>query len=98
LYGARFIPAGVIDMPAYTLAPEAGPTTVSVIAMECTGTSYKNMIHRARVDAERALRLLRATLREHDMLPDIQLRFRLATVMWFDDNRFRMGTAARGRS
>ena len=61
---------------------------MSLIAVECTGTSSKNMIQRARADAERALRLLRATLRGHNMLPDIQLRFRLGTVVWFDDSKF----------
>lgn len=87
LYGVRLIPPGAIDMPAYVLAPESGPTTTSVVAIECMGSNYKHMIDRARVDGERALRLLRATLRAHHWLPDIQLRFRLGTAMWFDDSR-----------
>lgn len=86
LFGVRFIPAGGVNMPPYVLQPAAGPTKVSVVGVEVTGTSYKTMIGRARADAERALRLLRATLRAHHSLPDIQLRFRLRNEMWLDDN------------
>lgn len=51
------------------------------------------MISRACADAERALRLLRATLRGHHILPDINLRFRLGHDVWFDDGAKAWGRA-----
>lgn len=85
LYGVRLMPPDAVELPAMVLGPDSRPTITSVIAIESRGTNYSHMTRRARVVAERALRLLRATLREDQFVPDEQLRFRLGHVMWFDD-------------
>jgi hypothetical protein len=86
LYGVRLLPSDAVERPPTLLGPDPGPTMHSVIAVECVGTDYGKMSTRARALAERALRLLRGTLREERWLPDRQLRFRLGSVVWFDDS------------
>lgn len=56
-----------------------------IAAVPCVGTSRKRMMERARPLAEHAVRILRATLRESNFMPDRQLRFRVGYVYWFDD-------------
>lgn len=84
LYGVRLLPAETAEPPPM-FGPDPRATMSSVAAVDCSGTNYDNMSKRARTRAERALRLLRATLREHRFLPDFQLRFRLGEAVWFDD-------------
>jgi hypothetical protein len=86
LYGVRLIPADAIELPATLFGPDPRPANASVIAVETSGTNHNNMSRRGRAAAERALRLLRATLREHQYMPDRRLRFRLGQMVWFDDN------------
>lgn len=87
LYGVKIVPPAAIDVPPVLLGPDPRTGMGAVLAVECAGTSYTKMEERARGDAEQALRLLRATLREHRWIPDRQLRFRLGTAVWFDDSR-----------
>ncbi len=86
LYGVRLIPRDAVERPPTLFGHDPGPTMGSVIAVACAGTDYWKMSMRARPVAARALRLLRATLREEPWLPDRQLRFRLGSVVWFDDS------------
>jgi hypothetical protein len=86
LYGVRLIPPDAVELPGTFLVRDPRPAMTSVIAVGCSGTNYKKMGDRARPVAERALRLLRATLREDQWLPDRQLRFRLGESVWFDDS------------
>jgi hypothetical protein len=83
LYGVTFLPAGEVEKPASPLWTI--PQDASVMAVACRGTSRQAMVERARPDAEHALRLLRATLREHPEIVDRQLRFRLGETHWFED-------------
>ncbi len=81
---------GVALLPASQAGPPLTPTPISeavqtVVAVPCAGTSYKLMADRAQEVAERALRLLRVTIRDTPFLPDSQLRFRLVGTYWFDD-------------
>jgi hypothetical protein len=85
LFGVRLLPPNAAEPPNTLFGPDPRATMAGVVAVECTGTNYDNMSKRARVRAERALRLLRATMREHRFLPDFQLRFLLGDAMWFDD-------------
>jgi hypothetical protein len=56
----------------------------SIAAVRCRGTDHQRMAARARPIAEHALRVLRASLRDYNFMPDEQLRFRLGNSMWFD--------------
>lgn len=85
LYGVTFLPADEVEKPASPLWTI--PQHASVIAVACRGTSRQAMVERARPRAEHALRILRATLREHPGIVDRQLRFRLGESHWFDDRR-----------
>jgi hypothetical protein len=85
VHGVRLIPAENAELPERLWAPDPRPTMASVIAVECTGTSYAKMMIRAREVAEHALRLLRVGLREHHTIHDDQLRFRLGVGYWFSD-------------
>lgn len=85
LYGVRLLPADAAQPPPMLFGPDPTATMSSVVAVDCSGTNYDNMRRRARIRAERALRLLRATLRENRFLHDSQLRFRLGETVWFDD-------------
>jgi hypothetical protein len=81
--GATLIPKGEVEVPEIVLAPELGTVIGAVIGASCYGTSGTAMMGRARAVAEHALRLLRASLREHRSVIDQQLRFRLGTAYWF---------------
>ena len=83
LYGVRFLPADTSDKPENPLFPP--PDDASVIAVPCHGTGHAAMTARARTHAEHALRILRATLRDHPGIHDRQLRFRLGENHWMDD-------------
>jgi hypothetical protein len=85
LFGVRFLPLDAAQPPALPFIPDPTATMKSIVGVACSGTSYDKMSKRARTDAERALRLLRATLREDRWLPNPQLRFRLGQTVWFDD-------------
>ena len=87
LFGVRFLRAESVDPPTGSpWWPNPAPAMMSVIAVPCLGaTNYTAMRRRARLAAEHALRLLRATLREHPGLHDRQLRFGLGDVAWLDD-------------
>jgi hypothetical protein len=86
LYGIRLMPPEAVELPETQFGPDAKQTMTSIIAVGSRGTNYSKMSARARSAAERALRLLRATLREDNWVPNQQLRFRLADLVWFDDD------------
>lgn len=86
LYGVTLMPAEAIEPPPMPFGADPKPTMASIVAVKCTGTNHDSMQVRARAIAEHALRLLRATLREHSFMPDPQLWFRLGDFVWFDDN------------
>lgn len=83
LYGVTFLPWADAAKPLSV--PWPVPEGASVVAVRCRGTSRKAMAERARPLAEHALRVLRATLREHPGIVDRQLRFRLDESYWFED-------------
>lgn len=85
LFGVRFSPIEVLDVPRFVFGADPDPTVKSAISVPCRGTDYGRMRERALPPAEHALRLLRATLREEQFMPDHQLRFRLGEQYWFDD-------------
>lgn len=85
LFGVTLLPASEVDPPSTFFGPNPRPTMASVVAVATTGTHYGRMSERARLIAEHAVRLLRATLRESRFMPDRQLRFRLGQAHWFDD-------------
>lgn len=76
LHGVRLQPRPVEE------AAEREPG--SIAAVRCRGTDHQRMAARARPTAEHALRVLRASLRDYNFMPDEQLRFRLGYTMWFD--------------
>jgi hypothetical protein len=82
LFGVTFTPAEVAEVPEHMFSPVQGPIG-AVVSTDCEGTSATAMKERAREKVEHALRQLRAGLREHHMIPDEQLRFRLGTTYWF---------------
>ncbi len=82
-YGVIFLPAEGDHIPTAFFGPGPRPTTGSVIAVECSGTDRTKMRRRSHHVAEHALRLLRAGLREHNAIPDRQLRFQLGISFWF---------------
>lgn len=83
LFGVTFTPTEEAEIPMHMLGPGQGPIG-AVVSTTCEGTNGKAMQERARKKVEHALRQLRAGLREHRMIPDQQLRFRLGTSYWFD--------------
>ena len=83
--GATLIPAAAIDVPELVIGPDPGAAMSSAIGVPCMGTSNAAMTRRARGGAEHALRVLRAGLREHNMILDQQLRFRLGVSYWFSE-------------
>jgi hypothetical protein len=85
LVGATLTPAGAVEVPELAIGPDPRPTMGSVIAVQCSGTSNKAMMGRARAGAEHALRVLRAALRADNGILDQQLRFALGTSYWFTD-------------
>ena len=85
VHGVKFIPAESAKPRERFWGRDPQPAMESVVAVECTGTSYVRMMLRAREVAEHALRLLRAGLREHRSIHDSQLRFRLGVGYWFSD-------------
>ena len=82
LFGVTFTPAEKAEVPKHMFGPGQGPIG-AVVSTNCEGTSGAAMKERARKNVEHALRQLRAGLREHRMIPDQQLRFRLGTSYWF---------------
>lgn len=87
IYGVRLFPSGAVEQPGLSLGPLPAASPGScVLAAPCTGTNRARMVERARVIAEHALRVLRATLREARFMPDEQLRFRLGEAFWFADS------------
>jgi hypothetical protein len=85
IFGVRLVPLEAASPPDMLFGPPLTEQARSVVAVPAHGTNYTRMGLRAREVAEHALRLLRATLREHRWIPDNQLRFRLGTSVWFDD-------------
>lgn len=83
LFGVTFTPAEQAEIPEHMFGPGQG-TIGAVVSTTCEGTNGRAMKERARKKVEHALRQLRAGLREHRMIPDQQLRFRLGTSYWFD--------------
>lgn len=82
LFGVTFTPAEQAEIPQHMFGPGQGPIG-AVVSTTCMGTNGTAMKERARKKVEHALRQLRAGLREHRMIPDQQLRFRLGTSYWF---------------
>jgi hypothetical protein len=82
LFGVTFTPAEEAEVPKHMFGPGQGPIG-AVVSTTCEGTSGAAMKERACKKVEHALRQLRAGLREHRMIPDQQLRFRLGTSYWF---------------
>lgn len=76
LHNVRLLPRPVNEA--------AGREPGSVAAVRCRGTDYQRMAARSRPIAEHALRVLRASLRDYNFMPDEQLRFRLGYSVWFD--------------
>ncbi len=83
LFGVTFTPAEEAEVPKHMFGPGQEPIG-AVVSTTCEGTNGTAMSERARKKVEHALRQLRAGLREHRMIPDQQLRFRLGTSYWFD--------------
>jgi hypothetical protein len=83
LFGVTFIPAEEAEIPKHMFGPGQGPIG-AVVSTTCEGTNGTAMKERARKKVDHALRQLRAGLREHRMIPDQQLRFRLGTSYWFE--------------
>ena len=83
LFGVTFTPAEEAEVPEQVFGPGHG-SIGAVVSTTCEGTNGKAMKERACKKVEHALRQLRAGLREHRMIPDQQLRFRLGTSYWFD--------------
>lgn len=90
LNGATLLPPDAVELPDFIV--QIDPPMGSVIAVECSGTSGRAMMGRARAGAEHALRVLRAGLREDMGIVDQQLRFRLGTAYWFTDGGGGWGT------
>jgi hypothetical protein len=73
----RFLPPDHPDVPPVTPGFQLDEPIGCVVAVPARGTSYHRMAERATVVASHALRVLRIALREHRMIPHMQLRFRL---------------------
>jgi hypothetical protein len=80
----RFVPPDQAPAPRLFNRP-VGVQGVAVVA--CEGTNYSKMTERARETAAGGVRLLRAALREHNFIPENQLRFKLGEHAWFDDSQ-----------
>lgn len=85
MFGVRLLPTDVGTPSPQTFWPTFELGSRAIVAVRCAGTSHDRMAMRARTVAERALRLLRAALREDRWIHDSQLRFRLGSERWFDD-------------
>jgi hypothetical protein len=85
MFGVQFLRADAVDVPASPFWPDPKATMGSAIAVACRGTNYNRMRERARPVAEHALRLLRVSLRQHMVIHERQLRFRLGEFAWFDN-------------
>jgi hypothetical protein len=85
LFGVRLLPGVAVSPPPAAFWPTIDVGSRAVVAVGCAGTSHDQMALRARDVAERALRCLRAALREDRWTLDSQLRFRLGRERWFDD-------------
>jgi hypothetical protein len=97
-FGVRLLPANAVDAPEFVGHPDFAVQMDSAVAVECSGTSNPAMMRRSREIAEHALRLLRVGLREHNMLIDRQLRFRLGRLHWFSDGSGGFRSTAEGGS
>jgi hypothetical protein len=87
LFGVRLLPPESVTVPEHlAVVPGDGPIA-AIFAIEVTGTSFDKMSERARARAVHALRLLRATLRQHHLIHERQLRFGLGSRLWFADGR-----------
>jgi hypothetical protein len=73
----RFLPKYHSNVPPATPGFQLDEPVGCVVAVRARGTSYQRMAERATVVASHALRVLRIALREHRMIPHMQLRFRL---------------------
>lgn len=85
LFGVRFVPLANLDLPQWLFGRDPPPEVTTALAIESHGTNYERMKERSLPPARRALRLLRASLRDDNWIPDQQLRFRLREHFWFDD-------------
>ena len=82
MFGVIFTPTEKAKVPEHMLGLGQVPIG-AVVSADCKGTSGAAMKERARKKVEHALRQVRAGLREHRMIHDRQLRFRLGTSYWF---------------
>lgn len=83
--GVTILPREDVEPPAIALGPDPRPLGGSVVAVQVRGTDYGKMRDRALEKAERAVRLLRVSLRADRWVPDAQLLFRVGVHAWFDD-------------
>jgi hypothetical protein len=82
MFDVTFTPTEKAEIPQHMFLPGHG-SIGAVVSTDCKGTSAEAMRERGRETVEHALRQLRAGLREHRMIPDQQLRFRLGMSYWF---------------
>lgn len=80
----RFVPPDRAPAPRLFNRP-ISVRGVAVVA--CEGTDFSKMTERAKVSAGVAVRVLRSALREHNFIPENQLRFRLGEHAWFDESQ-----------
>lgn len=83
--GLRLLPTTSNEIPRNGRGFELDPPVRSVAAVRVSGTSLERMADRARVAAERGLRVLRIALRADRGVHDDQLRFGLGEAYAFDD-------------
>lgn len=85
LLGIRLLPVDHADVSLVTGSFPLEPPVGCVAALKVKGTSYQRMAERARIVAAHALRVLRVALREHKLIHDRQLRFRLGIDYAFSE-------------
>lgn len=86
IVGIALLPPTELGLPSLDGPFRAdAANTGSIAAIEVTGTDLQRMAERAKLRAERALRILRVALRAHRSINDRQLRFSLGTAYAFDE-------------
>lgn len=85
VFGHLFLPLTDQRVPETLRGRFAHPQVDAILAVDACGTNLALMAERAQQVANRVLRVLRFSLREHQSIADSQLLFRLGIAYAFDD-------------
>lgn len=87
ILGLRLLPVDHDEVPEAHpfFVPQAPAAAIAAVPVE--GTNLKRMAERAKARTKRSLRVLRMALREHRMIPNEQLRFRISAFYSFGPAR-----------